>query len=131
MRYRWNEGLVLNKLAALIATVGVAVPAWGQEGPGSAAFELGTVVVTAKRPQVGEVAAEQVSSVVSREDSRWTSNTSEIAGFTTVNLKAVWRPVKNLSTEIGVNNLTDRNYELDYGYPNPGRMWFANARYQF
>lgn len=62
---------------------------------------------------------------------KWVSNTVELAGFTTVNLKAVHRPAKNLSTEIGVNNATDRNYFLADGYPNPGRVWFANVSYQF
>ena len=37
---------------------------------GEGVFDLGTVVVTAARPQVGEVASAQVSSVVSREEIR-------------------------------------------------------------
>jgi iron complex outermembrane receptor protein len=32
---------------------------------------------------------------------------------------------------VGVNNLSDHNYSLADGYPNPGRTWFANASYQF
>ncbi len=63
--------------------------------------------------------------------SRWASNTVSLAGFTTVNLKAVYRPAKDLSTEIGVNNLGDKNYSLADGYPNPGRTWFANASLKF
>lgn len=65
------------------------------------------------------------------DGSRWANNTTELAGYTTLNLKAVWRPTKDLSAEVGVDNLTDRNYELDYGFPNPGRMWFANLNYRF
>jgi iron complex outermembrane receptor protein len=63
--------------------------------------------------------------------SRWASNTVELPGFTTLNVKAVYRASKAISTEVGVNNLTDRNYSLADGYPNPGRTWFANANYQF
>lgn len=62
---------------------------------------------------------------------RWVSNTVRLAGFTTINLKATYRPLKNLSLEAGVNNLTDENYSLADGFPNPGRVWFANANYQF
>lgn len=62
---------------------------------------------------------------------RWASNTVKLKGFTTINLKAVWRPSKNLSTELGVNNATDENHELDYGFPAAGRMGFANLSYTF
>jgi iron complex outermembrane receptor protein len=63
--------------------------------------------------------------------SRWASNTVELPGFTTLNLKAVYRVSKGVATEVGIDNLTDRNYSLADGYPNPGRTWFANASYQF
>ncbi|WP_150427650.1 TonB-dependent siderophore receptor [Dechloromonas sp. CZR5] len=62
---------------------------------------------------------------------RWASNTVRIDGYTIINLKTVYRPLPQLSLEAGVTNLTDKNYELDYGFPNPGRMWFANANYRF
>lgn len=62
---------------------------------------------------------------------RWASNTVRIDGYTVINLKAAYRPLPQLSLEAGVTNLTDKNYELDYGFPNPGRMWFANANYRF
>lgn len=63
--------------------------------------------------------------------SRWASNTVELSGFTTLNLKAVYRITADISTEAGVNNLTDRNYSLADGYPNPGRNYFANATMKF
>lgn len=63
--------------------------------------------------------------------SRWVSNTAKIDGFTIMNLKAAWQPVVNLTAEVGVNNLTDKNYYLDFGFPNPGRMWFTNLSYLF
>lgn len=62
---------------------------------------------------------------------RWVSNTAKVAGFTIMNLKAAWQPLKDLTAEVGVNNLTDKNYYLDYGFPNPGRMWFTNLSYLF
>ncbi|MBB1074943.1 TonB-dependent receptor [Rhodoferax sp. 4810] len=63
--------------------------------------------------------------------SRWVSNTQEISGFTTLNLKAAYRATKSVTAEIGVNNVTDKNYALANGFPSPGRMVFANASYQF
>jgi iron complex outermembrane recepter protein len=63
--------------------------------------------------------------------SRWTSNTFKVDSFTIMNLKAAWQPVKNLTAEVGVNNIADKNYFLDAGFPNPGRMWFTNLSYLF
>ncbi len=63
--------------------------------------------------------------------SRWASNTVRLDGYTTLNVKAVYRPLPAITTEAGVTNLTDRNYSLADGFPNPGRMWFANAMYRF
>lgn len=64
--------------------------------------------------------------------SRWDSVTfAEVSGFTTMNLKAVYRATKSVSAEVGVTNLADKNYSMADGFPNPGRMWFANANYQF
>lgn len=68
---------------------------------------------------------------VEHNSSRWVSNVMELAGFTTMNLKGVYRPAKRLMAEVGVNNLTDKNYSLANGFPNPGRMWFARASYEF
>ena len=65
------------------------------------------------------------------ESGRWTSNTAKVGDHTTLNLKAAYRPMKDLTLEAGVTNLTDQNYELAYGFPNPGRMWFANASYRY
>lgn len=62
---------------------------------------------------------------------RWASNTVELAGFTTLNLKLAYKPMKGTLVEAGVTNLADKNYALADGFPNPGRMWFVNANYQF
>lgn len=55
----------------------------------------------------------------------------KIPGYTTLNLKAAWRPTKDLAVELGVNNATDEDYELNTGFPAAGRMWFANASMKF
>ncbi len=68
---------------------------------------------------------------VEYDTGRWVSNNVRLDGFAILNLKAVYRPMPKLSLEAGVSNLTDKNYELDGGFPNPGRMWFANASYRF
>jgi iron complex outermembrane receptor protein len=68
---------------------------------------------------------------IESESSRWASNTVKTGDHTTINLKAVYRPIKDLTLEAGVTNLTDENYALADGFPNPGRMWFANANYRF
>ena len=41
------------------------------------------------------------------------------------------RLAKDFSAELGVNNVTDKNYEVGYGIPAAGRMWFANMNYRF
>ncbi|WP_071324246.1 TonB-dependent receptor plug domain-containing protein [Janthinobacterium sp. 1_2014MBL_MicDiv] len=78
-------------------------------------------------------AARQVDVVAIAESNsgRWVSNTLELGGFTTVNLKAVYRPMPALSLEAGVANLGDRNYALSDGFPSAGRTWLANAQVQF
>ena len=62
---------------------------------------------------------------------RWASDTVELSGFTTVSLKMVYRLQKDISIDAGISNLSDKNYSLADGFPSPGRMWFANANYQF
>jgi len=78
-------------------------------------------------------AARQVDVVAIAEanSGRWVSNTVELGGFATVNLKAVYRPFPALALEAGVSNLADRNYALADGFPGAGRTWLANAQYQF
>jgi iron complex outermembrane receptor protein len=73
----------------------------------------------------------EVVAFVESNSERWASDTVRLGGFTTLNLKAVYRPTRSLSTEVGVTNLADKNYSLADGFPNPGRMVFANACYLF
>ncbi|MFZ2162469.1 MAG: TonB-dependent receptor [Sideroxyarcus sp.] len=75
--------------------------------------------------------AVEVVTFAEYNSSRWASNTVALSGYTTLNLKAAYRVTSAISTEAGVNNLTDRNYSLADGYPNPGRSYFANASLKF
>jgi iron complex outermembrane recepter protein len=59
------------------------------------------------------------------------SEYTRLGGFVLLGAKAIWKPRKDTSVELGVANLTDENYELADGYPMPGRTWFANATYSF
>lgn len=68
---------------------------------------------------------------IENNSNRWVSDTVKLGSYATINLKAAYRPVKDVTLEAGFNNITDRNYSLANGFPQPGRMWFANARYQF
>jgi iron complex outermembrane receptor protein len=76
------------------------------------------------------LASVDLIALAEHDGSRWANNTVKLSGYSTLNLKTVWRATKSLSAEIGVNNLADKNYELDYGFPNPGRMWFATLNYR-
>ncbi|MCK9215836.1 MAG: TonB-dependent receptor, partial [Rhodoferax sp.] len=73
----------------------------------------------------------EIIGFVESNSARWASDKVELGGFTTLNVKAVYRPSPKLTAQVGVNNLTDQNYFLSDGFPNPGRMWFANLSYQF
>ncbi|MFC4621392.1 TonB-dependent receptor plug domain-containing protein [Comamonas nitrativorans] len=55
----------------------------------------------------------------------------QLGGFATTGVKATYTPVRDVSLELGVNNLADKWYELADGYPMPGRYWYVNARYRF
>ncbi len=68
---------------------------------------------------------------VEHNDSRWISNTVALPGFTTLGLKLGWQPLQGLTVEAGVDNATDKFYELDAGFPSAGRTWFTLARYAF
>ena len=62
---------------------------------------------------------------------RWSSDTDKAGCLALVNMKASYKIKKELTVEVGVNNLLDRYYEYTVGYPEPGRMYFANIRYSF
>lgn len=62
---------------------------------------------------------------------RWSSDNDKAGCFALVNLKASYNIKKGLIVEAGINNLFDRYYEYTVGYPEPGRILFANMRYSF
>ncbi len=47
------------------------------------------------------------------------------------NTKLIYKATKALSCEIGMNNALDRNYYVNYGYPEAGRVYYGNVRYKF
>jgi vitamin B12 transporter len=48
-----------------------------------------------------------------------------LAGYTLVNLRASWNPAPQWTLRARIENLTDRDYELAYGYNTPGRSGFV------
>ena len=55
----------------------------------------------------------------------------EADGFMTANIKFGYDFGNGLLAETGLKNLLDEDYELEEGYPEPGRTVFANLRYTF
>lgn len=55
----------------------------------------------------------------------------KLKDFVTVNTKVGYEAMRGLTLEAGVNNILDRNYALADGYPEPGRSYFFQAKYQF
>src|SRR5262249_2909275 len=51
--------------------------------------------------------------------------------FATMDIGGVL-PIRNrFSIQVGVKNLFDRNYYYSAGYPEAGRTWYVNGRFQF
>jgi outer membrane receptor protein involved in Fe transport len=50
--------------------------------------------------------------------------------YATANVKVGYEPIRDLVVEVGIDNLFDKNYAIDEGFPEPGRTWFAQARYR-
>lgn len=65
-----------------------------------------------------------------RESGRWASDTVKLDGFTTADVKGTWSLPAGLSLEGGVRNVADASFQVEYGFPAPGRTWFANLRYE-
>ena len=72
-----------------------------------------------------------VQATLEYNSARWASNTLQLAGYTVAGLKVRWQPMKGLSLEVGGDNLADKLYELDAGFPSAGRSWYANLRHEF
>jgi iron complex outermembrane receptor protein len=59
------------------------------------------------------------------------TNGQTVAGYATTDLKVVARLPDNFSISAGVRNVFDKNYQLEDGFPEAGRNWFANLSYTF
>ncbi|MFD1333033.1 TonB-dependent receptor plug domain-containing protein [Methylopila musalis] len=73
---------------------------------------------------------------VELSSSRYSTNRSENAydkngGFVLVNMSADYAFTENFSAGVGVRNLFDKNYAVQYGYPEAGRTLFARAKATF
>ncbi|MEO7935509.1 MAG: TonB-dependent receptor [Dokdonella sp.] len=51
----------------------------------------------------------------------------QLAGYTLVNLRASWALTPKWKLQARLENLTDRDYELAYGYNTPGRSGFLEV----
>lgn len=80
---------------------------------------------------VRPVHAVELQATIEHNSERAATNTADVGRFTLVGVKASWSPLRTLTLEAGVHNVTDRNHELDLGFPAPGRVWFANLRHEF
>ena len=81
---------------------------------------------------------EWLSLIPSVQYSSWFYSTSDgkgnnptLGGFTLANFKLLVRLPKGITVSVGVENIFDKNYQLQDGYPEAGRSWFANVRYAF
>ncbi len=58
-----------------------------------------------------------------------TSTGLTLPAFAAVELRGALQLDRGTSLEAGVANLLDAEYQLDEGFPEPGRTWFANVRF--
>lgn len=68
--------------------------------------------------------------------SRYSSDRFESAftkngGFALANFSAEYRVTDNFTAGVGVRNIFDKNYEVQYGYPEAGRSFFVRAKATF
>ena len=55
----------------------------------------------------------------------------ETGSMTVWGTKIIYDITKELSYDVGVSNLFDKNYQLDYGFPEAGRILYTNLTYKF
>lgn len=79
-----------------------------------------------------------LSVVPSVEYSSWRYSYSDgkgtnrkVGGYTLAGLKLLVRLPHDISLSAGAENIFDKNYVLQEGYPEAGRTWFGNIRYNF
>ena len=56
---------------------------------------------------------------------------TEVGSYALVNLNVEYRLNEHFTTSFGGRNLTDEDYMLVEGYPEPGRQFYANVRAEF
>jgi iron complex outermembrane receptor protein len=66
---------------------------------------------------------------------RWTSNTSgslyyKTGAFALVGIAFDYRFMDHFDLNVGIQNLTDENYRLVGGFPEPGRTFFLELRFR-
>ncbi|MGQ0286595.1 TonB-dependent receptor plug domain-containing protein [Pasteurellaceae bacterium 22721_9_1] len=70
----------------------------------------------------------------SAEKGRYTltkDGAKKLSGFGVTDVKFNYKVTNNFNIDIGVSNLFDKNYAYTEGYPEEGRMYFANLKYKF
>ncbi|QKF65613.1 TonB-dependent siderophore receptor [Arcobacter venerupis] len=60
-----------------------------------------------------------------------TSPYEETGSMVVWGTKVIYDITKQLSYDVGVSNLFDKNYQLDYGFPEAGRVLYTNLTYKF
>ncbi len=48
--------------------------------------------------------------------------------YTLLDVSAQYSAQRNVNVVFGLKNLTDRNYELSWGFPQPGRTFYVKTR---
>ncbi len=59
------------------------------------------------------------------------SNYVNVSNIKVIGVNADYKISKDVLFSAGVTNLTDENYELDLGYPEPGREYYVKLTYKF
>lgn len=57
------------------------------------------------------------------------ANTTRLAGYATLDLRADWAFVPDWTAGVRLNNVADKAYETVYGYHQPGRELFVSLRW--
>ncbi|MDR2100449.1 MAG: TonB-dependent receptor, partial [Campylobacteraceae bacterium] len=71
--------------------------------------------------------------MVRYESERYTSVGSNLKnkGYALADVRIAYRPIDDLEISGGVKNIFDKYYYYDIGYPQEGRSFYANIRYDF
>ena len=68
-------------------------------------------------------------------DERWSDVTggtyTKVGEYVLANLQVSYRNAAGWEIALGGRNLLDENYQLAYGFPEPGRTWFAKLRVSY